>query len=185
MVSVYHLDGDDLRMTHYCAVGNQPRVKLDRVHSTPDHLIFVFDGGTNLDPQKDMHIHGVKITFHKDGKVDSAWERLTWRQVSRVPHIYPDPEVSSVTIPDHPDTAGDHLQKAIARPRHHFCVIYRQSDLARSDRSKTDCVASRQRSAGKPLGSLEPDASIATSPAPAGPAHRRSGRAGAIACWRC
>jgi len=74
MVSVYHLDGDDLRMTHYCAAGNQPRVKLDRAHSTPEHLIFVFDGGTNLDPQKDMHIHGVKITFHKNGKVDSAWE---------------------------------------------------------------------------------------------------------------
>jgi len=74
MVSVYHLDGDDLRMTHYCAAQNQPHVKLDRVHSTPDHLIFVFDGGTNLDPQKDMHIHGLQITFHEDGKVTSAWE---------------------------------------------------------------------------------------------------------------
>jgi hypothetical protein len=74
MVSVYHLDGDDLRMTHYCAAGNQPRVKLDRANSKPDELIFVFDGGTNLDPQKDMHIHGVKITFHDDGKVTSAWE---------------------------------------------------------------------------------------------------------------
>lgn len=74
MVSVYHLDGEDLRMTHYCAAGNQPRVKLDRANSKPDELIFVFDGGTNLDPQKDMHIHGVKITFHDDGKVTSAWE---------------------------------------------------------------------------------------------------------------
>ncbi len=74
MVSVYHLDGAELRMTHYCAAGNQPRVKLDRANSTPDHLIFVFDGGTNLDPQKDLHIHGVQITFHNDGKVDSAWE---------------------------------------------------------------------------------------------------------------
>jgi hypothetical protein len=74
MVSVYHLDGDDLRMTHYCAAGNQPRVKLDRAHSQPDHLIFVFDGGTNLDPKKDMHIHGLEITFHKDGQVTSAWE---------------------------------------------------------------------------------------------------------------
>jgi len=74
MVSVYHLDGDDLRMTHYCAAQNQPRVKLDKASSTPDQLIFVFDGGTNLDPQKDMHIHGVKITFHADGKVTSAWE---------------------------------------------------------------------------------------------------------------
>ena len=74
MVSVYHLDGQDLRMTHYCAAQNQPRVKLDRANSTADHLIFVFDGGTNLDPQKDMHIHGLEITFHDDGKVTSAWE---------------------------------------------------------------------------------------------------------------
>jgi hypothetical protein len=74
MVSVYHLDGDELRMTHYCAAGNQPRVKLDRINSTPDHLIFVFDGGTNLDARKDMHIHGVQIKFLKDGKVDSTWE---------------------------------------------------------------------------------------------------------------
>ena len=77
MVSVYHLDGDDLRMTHYCAAGNQPRVKLDRTKSTPEHLIFVFDGGTNLDPAKDMHIHGLEITFHEDGKVTSDWEGYT------------------------------------------------------------------------------------------------------------
>ena len=56
MVSVYHLDGDDLRMTHYCAAGNQPRVKLDRANSKPDELIFVFDGGTNLDPAE-RHAH--------------------------------------------------------------------------------------------------------------------------------
>ncbi len=77
MVSVYHLDGDDLRMTHYCAAQNQPRMKLDRANSTPDHLIFVFDGGTNLDPQKDLHIHGLEITFHKDGHIKSAWEAYT------------------------------------------------------------------------------------------------------------
>jgi hypothetical protein len=77
MVSVYHLDGDDLRMTHYCAAQNQPRVKLDRANSTPDHLIFIFDGGTNFDPQKDMHIHGLTITFHGNGKVTSAWEGYT------------------------------------------------------------------------------------------------------------
>jgi hypothetical protein len=73
MISVYHLDGDDLRMTHYCAIGNQPRLKLDRAASTPDKLVFVFDGGTNLDPSKDMHIHGLVMTFQKDGVVDSAW----------------------------------------------------------------------------------------------------------------
>jgi hypothetical protein len=74
MVSVYHLDGKELRMTHYCAAGNQPRVKLDRAKSTPEDLLFVFDGGTNLDPEKDMHIHGVHIKFEKDGAVSSEWE---------------------------------------------------------------------------------------------------------------
>jgi hypothetical protein len=74
MVSVYHLDGQELRMTHYCAAGNQPRLKLDREKSRPDHLVFVFDGGTNLDPKKDGHIHNLDITFHEDGRVTSDWE---------------------------------------------------------------------------------------------------------------
>ena len=74
MVSVYHLDGEDLRMTHYCAAGNQPRMKLDRAKSRPAHLVFVFDGGSNLDPKKDIHIHGLEITFHEDGRVTSAWD---------------------------------------------------------------------------------------------------------------
>jgi hypothetical protein len=73
MVSVYHLDGDDLRMTHYCAAGNQPRLKLDRAASKPDDLVFVFDGGTNLDPAKDMHIHGCRFHFTEDGKVEARW----------------------------------------------------------------------------------------------------------------
>ena len=29
MISVYHRDGADLVMTHYCALGNQPRMKAD------------------------------------------------------------------------------------------------------------------------------------------------------------
>jgi hypothetical protein len=74
MVSVYHLDGDDLRLTHYCAAGNQPRLKLDRTKSTPTRFVFVFDGGSNMDPAKDMHIHGMTMTFEKDGAVKAAWE---------------------------------------------------------------------------------------------------------------
>ena len=74
MVSVYHLDRKELRMTHYCAARNQPRLKLDRAKSTPDEFVFVFDGGTNFDPEKDMHIHGLRIKFEKDGHVKSEWE---------------------------------------------------------------------------------------------------------------
>jgi hypothetical protein len=73
MVSVYHLDGDDLRLTHYCSAGNQPRLKLDRASSTPTRYVFVFDGGTNMDPAKDLHIHGMTLSFEKD-EVEAAWE---------------------------------------------------------------------------------------------------------------
>ncbi len=27
-----------------------------------------------IDRKKDMHIHGLRITFHKDGRVTSAWD---------------------------------------------------------------------------------------------------------------
>src|SRR6187431_1466103 len=54
MLSVYHRDGSDLLMTHYCMLGNQPRMKADPA-SPPGQIRFKFAGGTNLDPSKDMH----------------------------------------------------------------------------------------------------------------------------------
>lgn len=62
MVSVYHLDGADLVMTHYCVLGNQPRMKADP-KSPADKIHFTFAGGTNLDPAKDTHMHEATITF--------------------------------------------------------------------------------------------------------------------------
>jgi hypothetical protein len=74
MISMYFLDQDELRMTHYCAAKNQPRMKLDRQASKPDELVFVFDGGTNLDPEKDMHVHSGRISFRSEGRVESEWD---------------------------------------------------------------------------------------------------------------
>jgi len=36
--------------------------------------VFGFDGGTNFDPAKDMHIHAMTLEFHDGGKVDAAWD---------------------------------------------------------------------------------------------------------------
>src|SRR5258708_3807327 len=62
MMSLYHRDGADLLMTHYCALGNQPRMKADPA-SPPNQLRFKFAGGTNLDPAKDMHMHEGTLTL--------------------------------------------------------------------------------------------------------------------------
>ncbi len=53
MVSVYTVDGPDLIMTHYCVLGNQPRMKADP-NSSANQIVFQFAGGGNLDPKKDQ-----------------------------------------------------------------------------------------------------------------------------------
>ena len=76
MVSVYHLDKGDLLMTHYCALGNQPRMKADPA-SPPNQIVWKFAGGTNLDPAKDAHMHGATVTFVDDDHLEivgEAWE---------------------------------------------------------------------------------------------------------------
>jgi hypothetical protein len=42
MITMYHLDGEDLVLTHYCAAGNQPKMKLDTEKSTDRDLRFSF-----------------------------------------------------------------------------------------------------------------------------------------------
>ena len=73
MINMYHLDGDDLVLTHYCAGGNQPHMKLDRASASRTKLRFDFAGGTNLDPATDEHIHAAAIAFLDDGRVESSW----------------------------------------------------------------------------------------------------------------
>ena len=74
MISVYHVSGDDLVMTHYCAMGNQPHMRLDRAASSAAELRFAFDGGTGFDPAVDGHIHSGRIAFREDGRIEAGWD---------------------------------------------------------------------------------------------------------------
>jgi hypothetical protein len=62
MVSVYVPEGEDLHMTHYCMLGNQPKLKADP-KSPANQIVFKFAGGTNLDPKKDKHMHDATLTI--------------------------------------------------------------------------------------------------------------------------
>jgi hypothetical protein len=76
MVSVYTVDGPDLVMTHYCVLGNQPRMKADP-NSSANQIAFQFAGGGNLDPKKDKHMHEANLTFVDDDHIEvngTAWE---------------------------------------------------------------------------------------------------------------
>ena len=63
-------------MTHYCVLGNQPRMKADP-KSPPNQIKWLFAGGTNLDPAKDTHMHEATITFIDADHIEIAgvaWE---------------------------------------------------------------------------------------------------------------
>ena len=62
MVSVYTVDGSNLVMTHYCVLGNQPRMKADP-KSPANQIVWRFVGGGNLDPKKDKHMHEAILTI--------------------------------------------------------------------------------------------------------------------------
>ena len=66
MTSVYHLDGADLRMTHYCAAQNQPRLKADRIED--DIVTFTFIDATNLSKQP-AHVEAVELRFPADDRL--------------------------------------------------------------------------------------------------------------------
>ncbi|MEA2693384.1 MAG: hypothetical protein QOJ16_2771 [Acidobacteriota bacterium] len=72
MMSVYYLERGNLLLTHYCDSGNQPHMRLDTAASTPDSLVFAFDGGTGFDPAKDAHIHSGKIVWKGD-RLENEW----------------------------------------------------------------------------------------------------------------
>lgn len=72
MINMYHVDGDDLMVTHYCAGNNQPRMRLNREKSTGKELVFDFVDATNLEDGQ-PHIHAIRIDLLEDGRVDSAW----------------------------------------------------------------------------------------------------------------
>ena len=73
MVSIYTVDGPDLVMTHYCVLGNQPRMKADP-KSPANQIRFQFAGGSNLDPKKDKHMHAATLTIVDDNHFEIAGE---------------------------------------------------------------------------------------------------------------
>jgi hypothetical protein len=76
MISIYTVDGSDLVMTHYCVLGNQPRMKADP-NSPSNKIVWHFAGGTNLNPAKDKHMHEATLTIISDDRIEvkgTGWE---------------------------------------------------------------------------------------------------------------
>jgi len=69
MRTVYHPDGPDLRMTHYCAARNQPRLKASRIDLSAGAIDFAFVDATNLSAPDAPHVTGLEVRFADDDHV--------------------------------------------------------------------------------------------------------------------
>jgi len=72
MITVFHQDGDDIVLTHYCMIGNQPRMKAEKGDSTKK-LAFKFTGAGNLKSEKDPHMHDLTIEFIDADHIKTVW----------------------------------------------------------------------------------------------------------------
>ncbi len=72
MVSIYHLVGSDLVLTHYCAMANQPRMRLTAGGPQGD-LVFDFAGGDNVDPKTTTHMHGGRFAVKDADTYEAEW----------------------------------------------------------------------------------------------------------------
>lgn len=77
MVSMYHLDGDRLMMTHYCGAGNQPRMRAGQVSADPREITFTFQDVTNLPSPDAGHMIGVVLAWQSRDRITHVW---TWRE---------------------------------------------------------------------------------------------------------
>jgi calcineurin-like phosphoesterase family protein len=73
MVTMYHLDGDRLILTHYCHAGNQPRMQARRFDAKTGEIRFEYLDGTNMKPA-DGHMHNATIRIEDPKTVVADWE---------------------------------------------------------------------------------------------------------------
>ena len=72
MLSVFNMDGSQLLLTHYCAVGNQPRMQAS---VTPDGktITFHYVNATNLASTEDGHMQTMVLTLLDENHHTEEW----------------------------------------------------------------------------------------------------------------
>ena len=63
MVTMFHMDGNELLATHYCSAHNQPRMR-EVTSSVPNRIVFKFKDATNVGPNDG---HMVQLAIVLDG----------------------------------------------------------------------------------------------------------------------
>jgi hypothetical protein len=85
MISIYHMDGDDLLLTHYCALQNAPILKFEK-SDKPGEIKFAFHGGTNFDPKVDAHVHEGVMQIKDANTIETSFVGYSGGKPDQKPH---------------------------------------------------------------------------------------------------
>ncbi|SNR77673.1 hypothetical protein [Puniceibacterium sediminis] len=72
MVTLYHLSGEDLVLTHYCTLGNQPKMRA--MLDVADDVIFEYVGASNLTHPDALKMTGVAFHFIDEDRITQTWK---------------------------------------------------------------------------------------------------------------
>jgi len=72
MLSIYHGDNNQIMMTHYCAFGNQPRMRVTKI-GDPGSLKFVYFDGGSISSAEEPHMHQLTLSFINKDQLSHEW----------------------------------------------------------------------------------------------------------------
>jgi hypothetical protein len=70
MTTVYANRGNDINVTHYCMLGNQPQMKLKKAGNGV--FDFEMQGTQGISSKDEMHMHAIKLTV-QGNKLKQEW----------------------------------------------------------------------------------------------------------------
>lgn len=83
MTNVYHMDGQTLLVTHYCAEGNQPVMRART--ATPGRIAFAFDSITNFTDPSESYMGELTLVIVDKDHVRQEW--VSFKEGKRQPPV--------------------------------------------------------------------------------------------------
>ena len=73
MITMYFMDAKRLTMTHYCTMGNQPRMRSGPVAADAQAITFDFVDAANMASKDDAHMHRLAFRFQDADHFSQEW----------------------------------------------------------------------------------------------------------------
>ena len=73
MTTMYYSDGDQLMLTHYCSLNNQPRMRAAAIKEGDKTITFAFVDATNLTNPTNVHMRQLTLEVKDHDHMTQTW----------------------------------------------------------------------------------------------------------------